>query len=158
MQKTAAVKFTAAVFLFLFRKREGFFEGLLDAFRRFLIHEAHDDDRDDGEEEAGDKLVEVKPGKLFPDEDGEAADDDTGVGAFERHAFPVEGEEHCPAEAGTEAGPCVGNDGEDIAVRIRAEVDGDAGDEKDRDTADADQRFFRGILAEEGLEEVTGDR
>ena len=145
-------------FLFLFRQREGFFEGLLDAFRRLLIHEAHDDDRDDREEEAGDELIEGKPGKLFPDENGEAADDDTGVGAFERHAFPVEGEEHSPAEAGTEAGPCVGNDREDIAVRVRAEVDGDAGDEKDRDTADTDQRFFRGVLAEEGLEEVTGDR
>ena len=93
---------------------------------------------------------------MFPDEHGEAAYDDAGVGPFQGHPFPIEGKEYGGAEAGAEAGPGVGNDGENVAVGVASQVDGDGGNQKYAQAGYADEGLFRSILFQKGLEQVSG--
>ena len=74
---------------------------------------------------------------MFPDEDRQAARHDPGIRAAKGHPFPVERKEHDRAEARAETGPCVGNNLENVTIRIGSEVEcargngehGRAGDE-----------------------------
>ena len=97
---------------------DGLFEFVLDFLARSAFCFADDVDGEEGEEEARYDFIEAEPVELFPDEDRQAADDDACQGAVLGHLLPVEGEEDGWAEGGTEAGPGVGDHGQDVAVRV----------------------------------------
>lgn len=139
------------------RMVDGLFKFVLDFLARFAVEFADDVDGDEREEEARYDFVEAEPGELFPDEDGQAADDDAGQGAILGHAFPVQGQEDGRAEGGTEAGPGVGYHGQDVAVRVEGQDDGAGGDDEDGQAADVYEFFFTGILADEGVIKILGD-
>ena len=136
---------------------DGLFKFVLDFLARFAVEFADDVDGDEREEEARYDFVKAEPGELFPNEDGQAADDDAGQGAVLGHILPVQGQENCRAEGGTEAGPGVGDHGQDVAVRVEGQDDGTGGDDEDRQAADVDQFFFTGILANEGVIKILGN-
>ncbi len=139
------------------RMVDGLFEFILDFLARSSIEFADDVDGDEREEEARYDFVKAKPGELFPNEDGQATDDDAGQGAVFGHVLPVQGQEDGRAEGSTEASPGVGDHGQDVAVRVEGQDDGTSGDDEDRQAADVDQFFFTGILANESVIKILGN-
>ena len=69
---------------------------------------------------------------MLPDEHCKAAYDNPCVGPLQGHALPIQGEKYSGAEAGAKAGPGVGNDGENVAVGIRAQIYGNGGNQKEQ--------------------------
>ena len=136
---------------------DGLFKFVLDFLARSAVEFADDVDGDEREEESRYDFIEAEPGELFPDEDGQAADDDAGQGAVLGHVLPVQGQEDGRAEGGTEASPGIGDHGQDVTVRVEGQDDGQGGDDEDRQAADVDQLFIAGVLADEGVVKVLGN-
>ena len=101
--------------------------------------------------------IEAEPVELLPNEDCQTADDDAGQGPIFGHLLPIQGEEDCRAEGGTETSPGVGDHGQDVAVRIEGHDDGQGRDDEDCQTADVDEFSVAGVLADEGVVEVFGN-
>lgn len=128
----------------------------MDLPGRFLVRQREQDDGQRGKDKSGHQLIQAEPCKLLPDEDDHAAGQDTRIGALEGHALPVEGEQRHRTEAGAEAGPRVGHDLENVAVRIGGEIESAQRNRQHGEAAHEDQFLFTGFSVKKGLIKVAG--
>ena len=125
--------------------------------RGFFIQQAEDHDGQQGQEEAGDDFVHAGIGEeVFPNEDGGAAHQDAGKGAVGGHAFPVQAQEHQGSKGGAKACPGVGHDGQDHAVGVQGQDNGENRHQDNHQAADLHHFPGFGVLPEHGLIKVSG--
>ena len=137
-----------------------FVEGLRDALGGSLVEKAHDDDGDEGEDEARKDFVEAEPGVVVPDEDRDGAGDHARERAVARHAAPPERHDDDGAEGRAEEADGDGAreaeahpEGGD-AAGVRDHLDGAGGHEAHEDVRLAEVAQTPGEKADDAHEGV----
>ena len=118
---------------------------------RFFVKQADNNDREQRKDKARYDLIESPESKLLPNEDGYAADDNTGKNAVARCAAPEQRTQKGRTERGAETGPCIRDHVKDKVVRIEAEENRHARNDKNGHAADPDKFALRSVLVHERM-------